>query len=722
MLKHRFDPPVPSRLVASSSGKLWAAPCEAGLSQYHRARFLLLGLGFDPETSPPRQLRSLLSQLRASGELQAAVDRARILIASDPLSAGAGGSLHNQLATHPLIWGTDAGAGTLDPCGILERLRPVSRRWREPFGSAVIGACTAIVEERRPRGTPPNYASPGFSPAQLRAAMEDEVQRGWSIPVPDSWPATWLRRSAPCKLVPKSGRNADGSPRSRLIQDYTAAASRPGLQGLNRAVDTTQLEFPYVPSAADICRRVLSATDRSSEAVFFSPADIVAAYKAVSSNAGANPLLTIAAGGKRFMNCALAMGAVFSASALVGATASLSDALRTQQTEVAVYSDDLLMISSGSEADALRDRERAFSTCEAVGLPVAPEKSPLPSRQADFVGLRFQAYPGGATVSVKPATLEKLLSALASVRPGAPVVRHVHEPMLGRAYWLSNLCLPLRAWIRRLAQELVPAVARLPRPSRWSRGASAAASSLASILRLNPSVEVADVVARADGDDPRPRWLLATDASGNAGGAVLVDLHDLDAPCHAARFEWRGHIDSSTRSELLTAVRALQHFAPLVAGCSVRLLTDNMATEAAAARFRASLASVHANDLSEELAVLLLRDRVRLDAAHWPGLSNVCADRLSRLPLQVATTGRLWTEGMSLLLTAARPFCATPTKLLLPRGLRRISISLPGVQGCCPVGTGRATCTSTRQWSASPTQSLDASQSCRRFGLGGLSA
>ena len=58
-----------------------------------------------------------------------------------------------------------------------------------------------------------------------------------------------------------------------------------------------------------------------------------------------------------------------------------------------------------------------------------------------------------------------------------------------------------------------------------------------------------------------------------------------------------------------------------------------MATEA---KFRAALAAMRANDLAEELAVLWPRERMRLDADHWPGADKSCADSLSRLPLQVA--------------------------------------------------------------------------------------
>lgn len=612
----------------------------------------------------------------------------------DPLAAGPGGFLHTQLAAHPLIWGTDACAGGLSPHKVLEILRPVSESWREPFGIAAVGANTAIVEAARPRGTPPNYKAPGFSAAQLRLAMEDEVARGWSIPVPPKWPKASLRRSAPCKLVPKSGCNPDGSPRSRLVQDNTAASSPPSLRGINGTVDTSLLEFPAVPSPADICKLICDAAARSKQALWLSPMDIRAAYKQLSTNAGANPLLTIAAEGSTFMNVALGMGARFSAPALCAVTASLADALRTVTSDVTVYADDILLVSSGSSQDAALDRERAVRTCNSVGLPIATEKTPDPSRTADFVGLRFCTYPGGATVSVKPSTLDKLMSALASVRAGTPISKRVHEPMLGRAYWLSVLCIPLRAWIRRLAQELIPAMARAPRRARWSGSAEAAARSLVTVLRQAPAFEVADVAARAEGPDRSPRFMLATDASGSAGGAVLIDLRSDSAPWQAVRFEWPGHIDSSTRSELLTAVRALQHFAPQVAGHSVRLLSDNMATVAAAARFKASLAAVHANDLAEELALFLLRQRVRLDADHLPGVDNVCADRLSRLPLQVATGGPLWTQGMSLLSTAASSFFATPRSAWRHPGVRRALVQTNAAPGSSPVGTAQGISTS----------------------------
>ena len=669
-LRHRYDPPRPKRQVRSATGRIWAASDETGLRQYQRARRLLSLMGMDPERVAPHQLRAALERLRASGVLQQAVDAARNAVALDPGAAASDGFLHTALAAHPILWGTDGAAGGINPVSVLELLRPVSRRWREPFATALIGADTAVVEPVRPRGRPPNYRSPGFTEAQLESALADEVARGWSLPVPSDWPKQLLRRTAPCKLVPKSGLGADGRPRARMVQDNSASAAPAALRGVNSRVDTSFLEFPKVPSAAELCQLIADMEDKHNGPLFLAPMDIQAAYRQLSAGAGATPLLTIASGKVTLMNVALPMGARFSASALCAATAALGDALRTDHTGVAVYADDILLVSACDEAGARADRDRAAELCGQLGLPVAVEKCPPPAHVADYVGLRFSSRSDLTLVSVKPSTLQKLLGALDSVRAGGRISVSVHEPMLGRAYWLSCLCLPIKAWIRRLAQEIVPAARAPRRRFRWTSRAESAAKALSRLLHRSPSVRVRDVADRARGPDPRPKYLLATDACGQAGGAVLIDLHDPGSPWQVARFEWPEHIGSSTRSELLTATRALQHFRHQVAGTSVHLLTDNVATQAVSSRFRASLSAGHADDLAEELAEFLLHNRVRLDASHIAGVDNICADRLSRLSPQVAIEGPLWKLGTRCLSTAASSFCATAPpawpKLVLP--------------------------------------------------------
>ncbi|KAA0149788.1 hypothetical protein FNF31_07165 [Cafeteria roenbergensis] len=246
-----------------------------------------------------------------------------------------------------------------------------------------------------------------------------------------------------------------------MVQDNSASAAPAALRGVNSRVDTSFLEFPKVPSAAELCQLIADMEDKHSGPLFLAPMDIQAAYRQLSAGAGATPLLTIASGKVTLMNVALPMGARFSASALCAATAALGDALRTDHTGVAVYADDILLVSACDEAGARADRDRAAELCGQLGLPVAVEKCPPPAHVADYVGLRFSSRSDLTLVSVKPSTLQKLLGALDSVRAGGRISVSVHEPMLGRAYWLSCLCLPIKAWIRRLAQEIVRRHVRL---------------------------------------------------------------------------------------------------------------------------------------------------------------------------------------------------------------------------------------------------------------------
>ncbi|KAA0145791.1 hypothetical protein FNF29_08390 [Cafeteria roenbergensis] len=93
-----------------------------------------------------------------------------------------------------------------------------------------------------------------------------------------------------------------------MVQDNSASAAPAALRGVNSRVDTSFLEFPKVPSAAELCQLVADMADKHGGPFFLAPMDIQAAYRQLSAGAGATPLLTIASGKVTLMNVALPMG------------------------------------------------------------------------------------------------------------------------------------------------------------------------------------------------------------------------------------------------------------------------------------------------------------------------------------------------------------------------------------------------------------------------------
>lgn len=367
----------------------------------------------------------------------------------------------------------------------------------------------------------------------------------------------------------------------------------------------------------------------------------------------------MAAHGQRYFNVALGMGSRCSASSLCVTSAAVAEAQSADGGEVIPYADDFLGVHQGARGSAAGALRRLEGLLSAVGLPAAPGKSVGPARSVEFVGLQFRAEARGTLVDVKPDTKGKIVNRLLSVTTGQLVDREADGKLVGRIYWAAQQCPPTRAWARLVARDVLPVSTGTRRGGRWSRQAVEAARALARFLGAERGFPVEDVAATAEGPSARPRFLLATDACGYGGGAVLVDLHDSTIPVRLAQFRWDGHILSSTRSELRTVLAAVRHFAPSLSGASVRLLSDNVAAVSTAGGFRSSVQARYADGLAEDLALVLHRLRVRLHAQHLRGVANICADRLSRCPSQVATAAPSWREGIHYLSGAARPFSRT---------------------------------------------------------------
>ncbi len=117
-----------------------------------------------------------------------------------------------------------------------------------------------------------------------------------------------------------------------------------------------------------------------------------------------------------------------------------------------------------------------------------------------------------------------------------------------------------------------------------------------------------------------------TDASNTGWGCVYEDRECSGTwdPLTALK-----HINFK---ELLTVLFALKSYSPLLQGKSVQLLSDNMTTVAYLNNMGGPVSEL--TMLAERIWAVALEQQITLQAKHVSGVSNVTADRLSRLPVQ----------------------------------------------------------------------------------------
>ena len=300
--------------------------------------------------------------------------------------------------------------------------------------------------------------------------------------------------------------------------------------------------------------------------------------------------------------------------------------------KIHVYADDFMLLGA-SHADVVA----AFEVMDSLGTDLGLEWKAAKDmgrdahlQQIEFLGMWFDTV--RMEMRISPAKRDRyatdVRSLLASAATG-PVHRTDLLSVTGKLAFISRAC----RWGPSFLQGLYDvAPTPSPRPPAYVTLTADAIADLNFWLHVLDSTQSPwdgvrrCVVADLDvvlGEYQGPEGAVVyTDASAAGWGAVWEDAELQDEWLPAER---EGHI---AWLELKAVLRALQSWAPDLAGRRVLVRSDN--TQAVAALRRGSTRVREGRELMRQVAELALQYQFELRALHVAGVDNGHADRLSR--------------------------------------------------------------------------------------------
>ncbi|KXZ41045.1 hypothetical protein GPECTOR_907g163 [Gonium pectorale] len=307
------------------------------------------------------------------------------------------------------------------------------------------------------------------------------------------------------------------------------------------------------------------------------------------------------------------------------------------------YVDDF-MIMGATHSDVVG----AFAVMDDLGAELGLEWKAskdhgrdVPLQQLEFLGLLFDTV--ALEMRIPPGKRQRYgesVSQLLAAAAAGPVERTAFEAVAGRLTFIARACRWGYAFLQGI-YDCYPVAARQPPPCVAL--SAAAVEDLQFWQRiLDSSTSLWDGVkrcSRAEIDLVRGEFtgadgaVIFTDASGLGFGAAW-DAAELQGEW-ADPAERRLHI---AWLELTAVLRALQAWAPRLAGKRVLVRCDN--TQAVAAINHGSTRVRDGRSISRQVAELAIRHGFEVRAEHIAGAENVRADRLSR-QLQTARSHNL---------------------------------------------------------------------------------
>ena len=283
---------------------------------------------------------------------------------------------------------------------------------------------------------------------------------------------------------------------------------------------------------------------------------------------------------------------------------------------LAWYLDDLLVMANSPE-QAMRHTHELIEYLEYVGFTINYQKStPWPARQITYLGLRLDSVSMSATLSQERwLTVETVL---ALFHPGACVTYLACKRLLG-LLCAAHQVVPLGLLFLRRLQRWFASLY-----SMYGDDAKFNSTKVQVPIGVEPDLAhwrraCSDRVGMPLGPKD-PLVTIFTDACNTGWGAILGHKTVSGA--------WGGlrHInDRETEAIWL----ALQHFAPVIKGSHVLVMTDSMTARAVINR-QGDLKSGYRMDLARSVWLWTQSNLLSLTAGHIPGVDNVAADILSR--------------------------------------------------------------------------------------------
>ena len=285
---------------------------------------------------------------------------------------------------------------------------------------------------------------------------------------------------------------------------------------------------------------------------------------------------------------------------------------------VAWYLDDLLIMAESPEL-AIHHTREVMEHMQYMGFNINWKKSaPWPSCQASYLGLSLDSVSMTATITRE--RWEATQIALNQCVPGGEMRYAAVKRLLGLLS-SAHQVVPLGLlYMRRLQLWYNSIHRRFGDEHRYNRCWVSVPLNVAQDLNYWHSA-CSDIVGVPMG----PRVLEATiytDASLQGWGAIMGMI--------TARGLWpRGHRIHINALEMEAVWWALQHFAHLLTGRDILIMTDSMTTKAYINR-QGGVISKRCNDWARRIWLWVAKNARSIRALHVPGKNNDAADILSR--------------------------------------------------------------------------------------------
>lgn len=349
---------------------------------------------------------------------------------------------------------------------------------------------------------------------------------------------------------------------------------------------------------------------------WFAVIDLRDAYFHISIEASHRRFLRFALGRRTFQFKALPFGLSSAPRVFTKCLAPVVAHLRTLGVTVFPYIDDWLLVAP-SRGQALTSVQVTLRLLQMLGLKVNYKKSTLdPTQVVSYIGSTLDSRT--ARAFLPPARIGVIASLVRKFHPGASVSALLALRLLG--YMASTISMvqyarlrmrPLQAWLLRAFK---PHLHHVSRRLQTSRRLLASLQWWSVPHNLNRGLPF---------QRPSPTRQLVTDASRLGWGAHCGPLrvHDI-----WSREEKCLHINAL---ELLAVWKSLQAFAPVVAGSTVLVSTDNT-TAAAYINKQGGTRSRRLLNMSLAFWEWCISLRIFPIAIHIRGQDNSIADCLSR--------------------------------------------------------------------------------------------
>ena len=288
------------------------------------------------------------------------------------------------------------------------------------------------------------------------------------------------------------------------------------------------------------------------------------------------------------------------------------------------YLDDYL-ICSPSQAGCSADMVRFLDVCDAVGVPIASDKTEGPSQCLTFLGVEIDAL--NQVVRLPPDKLSRLLDDLRAWGSRTSCTRRELESLVGTLSFAAHVVRPGRLFVRRLI-DLSTTVPTRDTPIQLSAEAMADIDWWARFVTTWNGVSIIPTASHTS-----TSLQLFTDASFLGIGACCGSAW-FSAPLPASL---RSRIHDPVRKnrlsinvfELLAVVAAVFTWGRAWKDSSVRIFTDNRCV-VDVWRSTAST-SPHILRLLRPLFFFCAENNIHLSFSHIAGVKNSHADALSRL-------------------------------------------------------------------------------------------